>query len=192
MYWLIPIVALVLLIISEKNNTERRYIVYHKPTIEELSKLYHGLPERWGGGIHQLYPPAKSFFITLFTMLNTLGYDPHSDHPHRPHTPGGTDYTALDIIDFSWKGHDYLWQTPSPEAKQFIDALASVGHALGLSVGRDYKGIKWAGDDLPWAKAWRKAYGYEDVLHVEWYSRCGQTPPEICVDSESGQVIKKV
>ena len=161
---------------------------YQRPTPAQLADLYRGLPKRWGGGIHKLHPSARSFFITLFTALNTLGFDPRSNYPHRPFDSQKPeqDFTALDVVDNSWRKDE--WQKPSEHIKRFIDALATIAHALKLSVGRDYRGISWDGDDSAWAKAWRKKYGYEDVLHVEWYRSQGKTPPDISVNPATGEV----
>lgn len=133
-------------------------------------------PARWGGGIRKLATVAQPFFAALFRGMEARGWKPRSNYPHRDiHGVGGP--CALDIVDDTWSRN--AWQSPVEPYVAFYRDLGEIAEQLGLTWGGRWG--KFSGDSSAWAKAWRAATGWGDMLHVEWYPSAGQSPPDIGV-----------
>ena len=131
-------------------------------------------PARWGSGIRKLAPVAQPFFAALYTAMEARGWHPRSRYPHRDiHGVGGP--CALDIVDNEWKRN--AWQSPEEPYLSFYRDLGAVAQSLGLVWGGTW--AKFAGDSSAWAKAWRAATGWGDMIHVEWYPSTGSVVPAV-------------
>ena len=139
------------------------------PTAARL--LYRGYPRDWGWGIHKLTPTAKPFFARLFELMEERGHSPRSNYDHHDVSGDGLP-DALDIVDNAWSAN--AWQSPVEPYLTFYRDLGALAQKVGLVWGGNWK--SYSGDDSAWAKRWRAATGWGDMIHVEWRPSCGQAP----------------